>query len=218
LSALDVLTGVPLERRIYLDLDDVLAETTVRIVTELNQRFDRSVRFADLSSFDLGQCFSFDETQRKLAMECVHEEPFLTSLAVRRGARPLLQRWTEAGYHLAVITGRPPDTRPISRSWLEQRRVPHHSFHCVDKYGRYGESAGDLSLESLRELPFVLAVEDSFEMACFLARHGTRRVLLLDRPWNREKIPTELAAERRLVRARGWTDVARLAAEAFDER
>jgi uncharacterized HAD superfamily protein len=201
------LACTPLERRIYLDLDDVLAETTPRIVACLNRLFAREVRFEDLSGFDLGDAFRLDAHERARAMQAVHEVDFLDSLPVAAGVRPLLDTWAARGYHLAVLTGRPPSTRPVSQRWLERHGVPHHSLHTVDKYGRYAGEPADTSLEALTALPFALAIEDSLEMASFLARHGTRRVLLMDRPWNRALEGHQGSIER----VRDWSEVARRA-------
>ncbi len=207
------LLATPPERRIYLDLDDVLAETTERIVARLNQLFARDVRFEDLSGFDLGECFGLDAHERERAMRSVHEVDFLDSLAVAPGVLPLLERWAARGYHLAILTGRPPATRPVSQRWLERHGVPHHSFHTVDKYGRYAGEPADTTLEALRALPFALAVEDSLEMASFLARHGTRRVLLMDRPWNRALSAAD--ARGCIERVRDWSEVASCAERAL---
>jgi uncharacterized HAD superfamily protein len=203
------LARTPVERRIYLDLDDVLAQTTERIVTRLNRLFDREVRFEDLAGFDLGDAFGLEPQERARAMQSVHEVDFLDSLAVAPGVLPLLESWARRGYHLAVITGRPPATRAVSLRWLERHGVPHHSLHTVDKYGRYAGEPADTTLEALRALPFALAIEDSLEMATFLAHHGTRRVLLMDRPWNRA--PCARTASPSIERVRDWTEVARRA-------
>jgi uncharacterized HAD superfamily protein len=207
------LEHVPPERRIYLDLDDVLAETTERIVARLNGLFGRDVRFEDLAGFDLGDAFRLEPHERARAMQSVHEVDFLDSLAVAPGVLPLLESWAQRGYHLAVLTGRPPSTRPVSARWLERHGVPHHSLHIVDKYGRYAGERADTTLEALRALPFALAVEDSVEMASFLARHGTRRVLLMDRPWNRALAPE--AGGPGIERVRDWSEVARSAERAL---
>jgi 5'(3')-deoxyribonucleotidase len=213
-SAPDLLARIPPERRIYLDLDDVLAETTERIVARLNELFERQVRFEDLSGFDLGDAFRLDPNERARAMHSVHEVDFLDSLAVAHDALPLLRSWAGRGFHLAVITGRPPATRGVSQRWLERCGVPHHSLHTVDKYGRYAGEPADATLDELRALPFALAIEDSLEMASFLVGHGTQRVLLMDRPWNRS-LPDALAASGRIERVRDWSEVARCAERAL---
>ena len=206
------LACAPPERRIYLDLDDVLARTTERIVARLNRLFDRNVRFEELDGFDLGECFRLDAQERARAMQSVHEVDFLDSLEVAPGVLPLLEGWARRGYHLAVVTGRPPATRSASQRWLERHGVPHHSLYTVDKYGRYAGEPADTTLEALRALPFALAIEDSLEMAAFLASHGTRRVLLMDRPWNRALSP---AASPCIERVRDWSEVARQAERAL---
>ena len=202
------LSAVPPERRIYIDLDDVLAETTRHIVDLLNARFARSVAFHELDDFDLGRCFDLDPEQHAHAMRCVHEEPFLLGLPVREGAQDVLRTWAASGYHLAVITGRPPETHEVSCDWLRTHDVPHHSIHCIDKYGRYGAHSEHTSLDLLRAFPFEIAIEDSPEMARFLVEHSGGTVLLMDRPWNRAHPLLEGDSTDRILRVHTWSEIA----------
>lgn len=197
--------------RIYVDLDDVIAETTPRIVELLNHRFDRRLRFTDLHCFDLGQAFSLSEAERALALDAVHEPDFLRSLAPRPGALPLLERWRAAGFEIEIITGRPPRTFDVSAEWLRAHAVPHQSFACVDKYGRYPDEVGTLELDGLLAREFAVAIEDSPDMALQLAegRGAARaRVLLMDRPWNRRMPGVASPARDRIERVSDWREIA----------
>jgi len=203
------LSIAPPERRIYLDLDDVLAETTPHIVLELNAAFDRRIAFQELRDFDLGRAFDLDPDQHASAMERVHQSAFLRRLPVRQGSLDVLKGWSRAGYHLAVVTGRPPDAHAVSSDWLRANAVPHHSLHCIDKYGRYPAHPARIPLDQLSDLRFQVAIEDSVEMACFLAEAEHGLVLLMDRPWNRDHPALARGAARRVVRVHTWTEAAR---------
>jgi len=201
------LAAVRPERRIYLDLDDVLAETTRQIVPLLNARFEREVCFDELRDFDLGIAFELTDTEREHAMDAVHDELFLRELPLREGVLEVLREWDQSGYHLAVITGRPPDTHGVSLEWLADQGVPHHTFVCVDKYGRHGEFENRVPLDQLRALSFEIALEDSPEMALFLTRHSHGHIFLMDRPWNREHDLLRRVDTPRMIRIHEWSEI-----------
>lgn len=191
-------------RRIYVDLDDVLCETTRRLAELVQREFGRRVRFDEIRSFDLGQSFGLDATELEAFMRAVHRPEVLGGLEPRRGAVEAVAGWAAAGYEIAVVTGRPPSSREVSREWLERCGVPHHALWCVDKYARRdpdGEGEPALELAELARHDFALAVEDSPGMASFLAERAVP-VALLDRPWNRG-----LETGSAIVRCRSWAEV-----------
>ena len=97
-----------------------------------------------------------------------------------------LQQWVSAGYEIAIVTGRPPDSYEPSLAWLSQNRVPHHSFTMVNKYGRFAtENTVAIKLDELTTREYCWAVEDSLPMAQYLADEMNLRVALIDCPWNR---------------------------------
>jgi uncharacterized HAD superfamily protein len=97
-----------------------------------------------------------------------------------------LHRWADAGYEIAIVTGRPPDSHEPSLAWLSQNRVPHHSFSMVNKYGRFTtENTVAINLVELATRNYCWAVEDSLPMAQYLAGQMNLRVALIDCPWNR---------------------------------
>jgi uncharacterized HAD superfamily protein len=192
---------------IYVDLDDVLADTTQRIVAQLNARFARQVSFEDLRCFDLVEAFAIDPSRRDEVMAAVHEPDFLRAIPAREGAHRVLRAWDDAGVHVAVVTGRPPSVRALSEAWLRDRALPHGAVHCIDKYGRYAGHDGCIALDTLRPAQFRAAIEDSLEMACYLAARGTERVLLMDRPWNRAVPSLPAAVHARIERVTTWNEI-----------
>ena len=73
----------------------------------------------------------------------------------------------------------------------------------VDKYNRPGnDPAIAISKEELRHRTYDLAVEDSREMALFLAKTMGVSVALYDRPWNGRPIRHE-----RVARCFSWREI-----------
>ena len=191
--------------RLYADIDDVLAETTRRILRLANRRFGCSLDFEALGSFDLGVALGLDEARRDALFAEINAPGFLDRLPTRRGAVPVLRAWASAGHSVDVVTGRPPYARELTAFWLKLRKIPCDSLLIVDKYGRFPDAP---RLETLRGLHFDVALEDSLETAAFLLEIGVERVFLFDRPWNRDSGALPPALRARLRRVSGWRELA----------
>ena len=190
---------------IYVDIDDVLARTIEGLVRLLYERTGRRVPVGDIRHFDLRKPFGLSEHEHESFMEAAHEPAVLGALAPYPGCGPVLRGWSEAGYAVEIVTGRPPAALDVSRRWLERLELPHDSLESVDKYGRHPEAT---PLDDLGARRFALAVEDSLTMAEFLvARTGTP-VVLVDQPWNRDfsEVSPEIAAQ--ITRVSSWTEIA----------
>lgn len=196
-----------MSRRIYVDLDDVIAETTRRFPAVVQELFGRSRAFEELHTFHLDQAFGLSAAELARLFDHVHHGDFIRDLELREGAIPALESWEAAGHEIRVVTGRPPECRENSLEWLSDRAVPHSHFHICDKYDRFDSGDEVLHLDDVRELDFDWAIEDSLEMAGLLAGWGVEQVLLLDRPWNRDE--SSLAAELRprVQRVEDWAEL-----------
>jgi uncharacterized HAD superfamily protein len=193
-------------------MDDVLAETARSFLVLVEQEFGKRIPFEAIHSFDLGRSFGLNPQQLDRLMELVHLPDSLVSLAPVPGAVDALRTFADAGFQIAVVTGRPATARDTTRSWLDDNRVPYHHLFFVDKYGRgYPEDGPDsaLTLDQLTQHQFSFAVEDSAEMAVFLASRMALPVALLDRPWNRDLPSVGPEAERRIQRFGDWYGVTR---------
>lgn len=198
-------------RAIYVDLDDVLSETIEPLICLVEERFGRRVALETLREFDLGRAFGLVGSQLDELMRLAHEPECLAGFAPKPGAADTLGHWRASGYDVSIMTGRPPSTARSSREWLHRHDMAHTRLACVDKYGRddFADASEPLvELEALVEFGFVLAVEDSAEMAMHLALHCEITVALIDRPWNRELGPLPRDAAQRIVRCGDWSEVA----------
>lgn len=196
--------------RIYVDLDDVLSLTISRLADLLEQRHGRRVAIEDVQHFDLGRSFGLSHTELDDFMRIAHEPERLAALEPAPGAAAALGRWTERGYRVEVMTGRPPSAAPVSRDWLARHAIPHAALACVDKYARDDWHESDepaLPFAELGDRGFTLAVEDSLEVAVKLVTRWQIPVVLMDRPWNRDLSGLKREVSGRLVRCRSWSEV-----------
>jgi uncharacterized HAD superfamily protein len=189
---------------VYVDMDDVLCQTAQHFLTILERDFGKRFTFEQLTDFDVGQACEITAEERADLYRIVHQGEELLNIPPIPGAIDVLQQWSTAGYEIAIVTGRPPDTYEPSVQWLKKHRVAHDSILIVDKYGRFvPDGSRCISLEALMNHSFCWAVEDSPVMAMYLASQMKIPVALLDRPWNRKDTNHELVR-----RHHSWIEIA----------
>jgi len=173
------------KKRIYVDMDDVLSRTTDTYAQIIAREFGRQARFEDLVSFDLKESFGLTDTEFHHFFALVHEPEVLLSYEPVAGALSVLSSWAQQGHHIDIVTGRPFSAKEASLAWLDAHRVPYAAFTMVDKYNRTANTTSTvITKDQLIHRRYDLAVEDSREMAIFLADRLTVPVILYDRPWN----------------------------------
>ena len=190
---------------VYVDMDDVLCQTAQHFLAILERDFGKKFAFEQLTDFDVGQACELTAEEREVLYRIVHDGEELLSIPPIPGAVDVLQQWSAAGYEIAIVTGRPPCTYEPSVQWLKKQRVPYDSILIVNKYGRFApDGSRCISLEALINHSFSWAVEDSPEMAMYLASQMKIPVALLDRPWNRKDTNHELVS-----RHYDWIEISR---------
>jgi uncharacterized HAD superfamily protein len=200
------------ERRIYVDIDDVLSATVERLVDLLHELHDRRVEVEQVRDFDLAGPFGLDDEGIRRFMDVAHRDEVIESIAPHAGASGVLDRWRRAGHAITLVTGRPPITTVASRRWLATHGIPHDALHHLDKWGRPNWNEAGLPAIRFEDLPdfgFAFAVEDSLSTAIRLVEELDLPVALMDRPWNRETGRLAPRVRDLLVRCRDWAEVER---------
>jgi len=170
-------------------MDDVLCETARRFLVIIEREFGKHMPYEKLTNFNLEHACGLSAAERAELYRIIHQRDEIISIEPMEEAIAVLTGWAAAGYEIAIVTGRPPDTYEASVDWLVRHDIPYHSFTVVDKYGRFQtENTIGLTLSELAYRQYCWAVEDSLPMAQFLAQKMKVPVALLDRPWNRQEI------------------------------
>lgn len=197
-------------KQIYVDLDDVLSETGRTFLRVLAEEFGKEVEWDQIHDYDLGVSLGLDEDSLTRFMHAVHRPEVLSTVAPMAGSLAALEMWIEQGYEIEVVTGRPGSTEDVSRKWLKNNGMPHHSLIHVDKYAWEEELLGTSSGVPLVRLAgngYRLAVEDSAEVAIHLTEILEAPVVVLDRPWNRRRLDAHPNADGRIVRCKNWQEI-----------
>ena len=174
---------------IYVDFDDCLCETAryfSRLVSEL---YNLNVPYENIKNFNLKKSFSLSDEKFENMMIKAHEPEELLSYEETPGAVETVNEWITKGYDVKVITGRPASAFDASRKWLNLHGLERVKLFCLDKYGRSNFMNGSeftLKLEDFYKMSFDFAVEDSPLAFKVFEKFENLKVLVVDRPWNKE--------------------------------
>lgn len=188
---------------IYIDLDDVVSESTRTYVDIIKQEFGRDVEYEQISIFDLKKSFGLTQTEFDRFFAKAHKADILLSFEPIGGAVDVIKCWKEMGYDICIVTGRLADTYDASYQWLAANDIPFNSLTMVDKYARLNmDNRNAVSLDQLAKRKYCLAIEDSPDMAHFLCHEMKTPVALYDRPWNRS-----MKTNSSISRFKSWKDI-----------
>ena len=142
-------------------------------------------------------------------MIMAHTPEVLLSYDETPGAVDTIRDWISRGHEISVITGRPSSSYEASREWLDQHGLADVKLYCLNKYGRDSfikNSDFNLELEDYYKMKFDLAIEDSPRAFRFFDHLPDLKVLVFDRPWNRDcRFPGE-----NYCRCFDWETICRL--------
>lgn len=192
--------------KIYVDMDDVLTETARELSRLAVALFDVHVPYEEIFAFDLKQSFHLTDEEYLHLMRGAHWGEVLASLPETPGAREGVVRLMEQGHEVFIVTGRPIQTADVSQTWLRNHGFPELPFRCLDKYGRWmAADASDprlLTREAFEQTHFDLFIDDSPLALDLLKPRRGCRILVFDRPWNRDYPLTSS-----MRRIHGWNEV-----------
>ena len=174
---------------IYVDFDDCLCETARSFSALAEKMFGRNVPYENIRFFELDKSFNLNEEQYEQFMIRGHQPEALLSIDETPGSSSVINEWISRGYEVSIITGRPLSAYEPSRKWLDNHGLESVRLYCLNKYGRDSFIKGSsfsLELEDYYRMSFDYAVEDSPRAFPFFDHLPDLKVMVFDRPWNRE--------------------------------
>lgn len=174
---------------IYVDFDDCLCETALHFSQLVKEMFDVDVPYEDIRFFNLQKSFSLTDEQYQEMMIKAHTPEVLLTYQETPGATGTINKWLDEGHNVYIITGRPYSAYEASRQWLDEHGLQRVKLYCLDKYGRDSfikNSEFSLKLEDYYKMHFDYAVEDSPLAFKFFDHLPKLKIMVFDRPWNRD--------------------------------
>ena len=175
--------------KIYVDFDDCLCETARHFSGLVKELFGKDVPYEDIKYFNLQKSFLLTEEQYEYMMIEGHKPEVLLSYEETPRATETVNGWIDSGYDVSVITGRPYSAFEASREWLDRHGLKRVRLYCLNKYGRDNFIKGSdfsLEIEDYYKMRFDYAVEDSPTAFRFFEHLPKMKVMVFDRPWNRD--------------------------------
>ena len=180
---------------IYVDFDDCLCETARAFSDIALEMFNIDVPYEKMRYFNLQMAFGLDDEQYDALLRKGHEPEVLLGFEETPGAVAVLNEWIEKGNNVSIITGRPFGSFEPSREWLDEHGLKNVKLYCLNKYGRENfmkNSDFSLKLEDYYKMKFDVAVEDSPTAFKFFNHLPDIKVMVFDRPWNKDaELPGE---------------------------
>ena len=175
--------------KIYVDFDDCLCETAKHFSKLVKELFDKDVPYEDIRYFNLQKSFLLTEEQYEHMMIEGHKPEVLLAYEETPGATKTVNGWIDSGFDVSIITGRPYSAFESSREWLDRHGLERVRLYCLNKYGRDNFIKGSdfsLEIEDYYKMRFDYAVEDSPAAFRFFEHLPKMKVMVFDRPWNRD--------------------------------
>ena len=174
---------------IYVDFDDCLCETAKAFSKLALEMFDVDVPYEKMRYFNLQMAFNLNDEQYRDILVKGHEPEVLLSFEETPGAADTVNELIAFGHNVSIVTGRPYNSYDPSREWLDTHGFKNVKMFCLDKYGReqlIENSEFSITLDDYYKMKFDYAVEDSPSAFKFFGHLPQLKVLVFDRPWNRE--------------------------------
>ncbi len=174
---------------IYVDYDDCLCETARAFTVIAERLFGKMVPYEEVRFFNLQDSFELSDEEYEALMIEGHRPEALLSYEETPGAARVLNEWIDRGHEVTIITGRPFSSYEPSRRWLDEHGFDRVKMFCLNKYGRDAfikNSDFNMELEDYYRMRFDIAVEDSPMAFRFFEHLPELKVLVYDRPWNKD--------------------------------
>ena len=174
---------------IYVDFDDCLCETARYFSGLVAEMFGLDIPYEKIKYFNLQKSFSLSDEDYDKMMIHAHQPEVLLSYEETPGAVQTINSWIDKGHDVKIITGRPSSAYEASRKWLNLHGLERVNLFCLNKYGRDSFIKGssfNLELEDYYKMHFDYAIEDSPHAFKFFEHLPDLKVMVFDRPWNRD--------------------------------
>ncbi|MCR5607572.1 MAG: 2-dehydropantoate 2-reductase [Lachnospiraceae bacterium] len=174
---------------IYIDFDDCLCETARYFSELVKELFGKNVPYENIKYFDLDKSFELTDAEFEKMMIEAHRPEALLSYDETPGAIEAVNGFIDAGHTVSIITGRPYSSYEPSREWLDRHGLDRVKLFCLNKYGRDSfikDSEFSLEIDDYYKMHFDYAIEDSPRAFKFFEHLPNLKVLVYNRPWNKE--------------------------------
>lgn len=178
-------------RRIGIDIDSVIADTTPHIIEYLNKNFSYNLKLDDFTSYRLQDNKIIDIEHVNSALDWFYKIGIETVNLIN-GSKEVIFNLSKNN-KIILITARPHTTRNLTQVWLKRNNI------------KYDELIFCKASEKVNYIRyFDLIIEDRLETAETLSSLGIQ-VILLQYPWNNFKKNTIECSK--IIKCQNWEEI-----------
>jgi uncharacterized protein len=181
---------------IGVDVDGVLANQITGILPRLKRRFNVSLMYEDVTDWRLPVNGSDIAKEILIAMQ---DSDYLLSMPAHSHARDVVAQLYRS-HSIKILTARPPESEPFTRTWLEKSGIQYDSLASVR------EKEKSLYATDILVDDYLGNIEDYLEETKGVA-------ILVDQPWNRDRASVQTYIDQhRLLVTVGLLEIPKLVA------
>lgn len=190
--------------KIGIDIDNVIADSYPAFLSKFNEVFATQIKYEEIFDFyylEKHAGISHVETKKFIDRLLVDEEIQL-NIPPFKDVQKILSNWIKAGHKIHYITSRPHTTRDLTYKWLAKHGfllsgTTLDLFNASQHFDKHRKEIMEYKKTVAQKKGVELFIEDSKE----IAETMEITVLLLDRPWNKGKLP------KNVKRVKDWQEI-----------
>lgn len=192
--------------RIFIDLDNIVADFETNFRNFLNKRTGKKMRREDINEFEFYRSYGISPEEENKYHDEFYRRGGYFKLRRVKGCRQSIRRLLGLA-DIHYISARSEEKRNITLKWLRKNSI---------------SIKPDLLILTKRKLQyssqFDIIIEDKWEDSISLAENG-KIVILFDYPWNRKKDENEnILSHENIIGASNWGEATKLIEKIADEK
>src|SRR3989344_4200129 len=187
--------------RIYVDVDDTLAETTEVFLSYLEKEHNIILKEEHLYEYPFSENYLQKKFKKFDYIRDFEKSPYFRKIRPAENSQAAISSLAKNN-KLFIVSGRNMGLMKETKKWISKFFPGYFSeIHLVNNNPRKNEVKGIPKHEMFKRLKCSFAVEDDPGPALSISEMGCK-VLLFERPWNKS-----LNLNENLIRVKNWTEV-----------
>jgi len=171
--------------KIAFDVDDTLGNHTEQFIAFYQRVYRKKIRFESFISYGLSNVLKVKPVEACRRLDKFYDSPEFEDISPYPGSQECIQKLSEDGEELFILTGRPKALKEKTKNWV-RKYFPQIPFRNILTAVEILQGQEQLKGRICFKRSIDLIVEDSLEQALNCSTHTG--VALFNRPWNESPI------------------------------
>ncbi|MGO4887190.1 hypothetical protein ACJ2A9_05505 [Anaerobacillus sp. MEB173] len=177
-----------------LDIDGTVTSPSA-FIPYLNKHFNKNITLQDITQYELAPLLNVTNEQFWSWMK-KHERNIYANVDLAKDVHHALTDWKET-HQIVYISARGEHLLETTEQWFTKNNLP---FHHIELTGQHDKIA------AVKKHSIDIFFEDKHDNACSIAEECEIPVILMDTPYNRDPIPTNVIRVQSWLEAKNWVN------------